>query len=400
MKKMLFARKSIYVLIALLIIGTLALSACQPAPVVEEPAAEEPMAEEPAAEEPVAEEPVAEEPAAEEPVAEEPAAEEPMEEEMVCDEPDKVTFQQSWIPDGAQFTAFSAEASGAWEKECLDVELIPGGPQVGALAISLADTGEVDIASMGSTANFVVAINEGANVVAFAQTYQNAPSGIITVIENPEGETFESWESMADVRGKKVGLPAGALVAWTIMMEYHGVEPDEYEVIQTGFDFTPLLDGSVDAIWAYETNFPVSMDLNGYKVEMLRVADNGYQVPGDFIFTNKDYLEENLDILCRFIKGNDAGVRWGLENVEAVADHAVAKHGEEFEMDRDFQVGKAAKAAQLIADWEHPNGLMYIDPENWQRTLDILFEYELIDVKPDVMDVISTAVNECVYGVE
>ena len=58
-------KKFLFVLMAILLVGSLALTACQPeAPAAEEPAAEEPAAEEPAAEEEMAEE----EPMAPEPV--------------------------------------------------------------------------------------------------------------------------------------------------------------------------------------------------------------------------------------------------------------------------------------------------------------------------------------------
>lgn len=56
--------KKLYSLLALLMVMSLVLAACQPAAPAEEPAAEEPAAEEPAAEEPAAEEPAAEEPVA------------------------------------------------------------------------------------------------------------------------------------------------------------------------------------------------------------------------------------------------------------------------------------------------------------------------------------------------
>jgi ribose transport system substrate-binding protein len=87
------------ILFAGLLILALILAGCTaaPAPVEEEPAAEEP-AEEPAAEEPAAEEPT-EEPAAEEPAAEEPteepAAEEPAAEEEVID----IAFFVPWTED-------------------------------------------------------------------------------------------------------------------------------------------------------------------------------------------------------------------------------------------------------------------------------------------------------------
>ncbi len=84
-------KKSLFVLITLIMVLSLILGACGGA--AEEPAAEEPAAEEPAAEEPAAEEPAAEEPAAEEPVAEEPAAEEPVEEP----EMEVVTLDYYWV---------------------------------------------------------------------------------------------------------------------------------------------------------------------------------------------------------------------------------------------------------------------------------------------------------------
>jgi basic membrane protein A len=81
-------KTKLFPIIAILVVASLLLAACQSAtPVVEEPAVVEPAVEEPVVEEPVVEEPVAEEPAAEEPVVEEPVAEEPVAEEPVEEGP-------------------------------------------------------------------------------------------------------------------------------------------------------------------------------------------------------------------------------------------------------------------------------------------------------------------------
>ena len=69
-----------------------------------------------------------------------------------------VKFQMSWVPDTGQFVPFVAVAQGFFKEQGLEVELVPGGPEVGKLAISLADTGKVDLASMGSAQNFIKAI--------------------------------------------------------------------------------------------------------------------------------------------------------------------------------------------------------------------------------------------------
>ena len=86
MKKIIALLLALMMVLSLAACGQQAAPAATEAPAAEEPAAEEPAAEEPAAEEPAAEEPAAEEPAAEEPAAEEPAAEEPAAEEPAAEE--------------------------------------------------------------------------------------------------------------------------------------------------------------------------------------------------------------------------------------------------------------------------------------------------------------------------
>ncbi len=78
-------KKSLTLIVSLLLVVAMVLAACQPKPEV--PATEEPVVEEPVVEEPAEEEPVVEEPADEEP-AEEPAEEEPA--GLVCEEPIKI----------------------------------------------------------------------------------------------------------------------------------------------------------------------------------------------------------------------------------------------------------------------------------------------------------------------
>ena len=141
-------RKSIFVLLAILLAASMVLVACGGAAPAEEPAVEESAQEEAVVEEPAAEEPVAEEPVAEEPV-EEAAAEEPAAEEAMGDKVQIRWFVGLGTGTNAEQIATQEEVvadfNASQDEIELLLEIVPNESAVDTLATQIASGNGPDV---------------------------------------------------------------------------------------------------------------------------------------------------------------------------------------------------------------------------------------------------------------
>jgi simple sugar transport system substrate-binding protein len=188
--------------LAVLMIFTFALAACQPAATpapTDVPAAEEPAAEEPAAEEPAAEEPAAEEPAAEEPAAEEPAAEEPAEEDTLIFGLVLVGPYNDHGWSEAHFHAGEYVVANVPNTEMIYIDKVNTADRPGTTPAQLAE----ELLAQGAEVIFFTSDDMKDGAVEFAQNHPEVPTIFSTgdtVWE--EGMDYMDLPNMSNVMGE------------------------------------------------------------------------------------------------------------------------------------------------------------------------------------------------------
>src|SRR5437762_1055306 len=179
--------------------------------------------------------------------------------------PDKVRLQIKWVPQ-AQFAGyFVALDKGFYSDENLDVQIIPGGPDIVTeqqVANDQADFGVDWVAS------FLAFRDKGLPLIDVAQVYQS--SGLMLV-----SRKAMNIASPTDLKGKNVGVwYGGNEFEFLALMDKLGYDPDkDMNVIKQGFTMDPFLAGQMDAASAMTYNeYQVVLE-SGVKPEDLNVIN-------------------------------------------------------------------------------------------------------------------------------
>lgn len=284
---------------------------------------------------------------------------------------DPVTLQLKWV-EQAQFAGFLvADANGYFEEEGLDVEVKPGGVGINPVDVLIADEADIAVAWTG---NVLPAISNGEDLVNIGQGMQR--SGMRMMAFNDAGIT-----EPADIEGKRIGTwPGGNELEPYAFIEQQGLDKDrDVTLVSQGFDMNQLLNGEIDLASAMIYNeYWLPMN-EGYEEEDFTVFDleeEGAGMLQDGLFVKREFLEDNEDILVRFMRASMKGWDYAITNQEEAVDLMGIDFTENDVTARDHQILSMSEVAKLYAgDDAAVQGLFYINRDKLDQTVSIAQTY-------------------------
>jgi NitT/TauT family transport system substrate-binding protein len=300
-----------------------------------------------------------------------------------------VKVQLLWIEDVEFAGNLAVEKQGFGKEEGVIQTLIPGGPQTNA--IQAVAGGSAPIGLIGGSDNVTQARASGIPVKAFATTYQTSPSGLMSLASKP-------IKTMEDAIGKRIGLQAGARPIWNEMLAVNGISADKMTIVPVGLDPSVLVDGQVDGYWAYAFNQPLTLELQGIKTHMMLASDVGVPAYGDVIFTLDHVLEQQEDLLVKWLRATIRGWEYFLGHLEEMVSYTV-RRSPSLKLDMTQQMAQArAEVPYLTSSLTRQKGLLWIDRSVFQKGAEILQRTNQISTIPNIDDVMTTSVLEKAYG--
>jgi NitT/TauT family transport system substrate-binding protein len=300
-------------------------------------------------------------------------------------EMDTLTLQLKWI-EQAQFMGFLvADELGYYEEEGIDIEILPGG--VGINPVDVLVAGDADVA-VAWTGNVLPAISQGEDLVNIGQGMQRSAMRLMALKES-------GIETPEDITGKKIGTwPGGNELEPYAFIEMQGLDKDrDVTLVSQNFDMNQLLNGEIDLASAMIYNeywLPIEA---GYSEDDFTVFDMEQEGAGmlqDAVFVQREYLENNEDLLVRFLRASIKGWEYAIDNPEESVDLMGLDYTQNDVTAKDHQIRQAQETAKLYdADDAQTYGLFYINTDKLEQTVDIATEY-IDEVEGIVMDEIYT----------
>ncbi len=182
--------------------------------------------------------------------------------------------------------------------------------------VALVGAGQIPFAIV-SGEQVPLARTQGLPVV-YAMAWWNAYPVAVASLEGSGIRTVQ------DLKGKKVGIPllAGAsYVGFRALLDNAGVAEDEVslEVIGFGAQVDALIAGKDNAAVVYANNEPVQLEARGYKVNVIRVADN-VDLSSNGLLTNEQTLKNDPEL----VRGMIRAILHGIQDTIADPDEAYA----------------------------------------------------------------------------
>ncbi|MCQ3929916.1 MAG: ABC transporter substrate-binding protein [Chloroflexi bacterium] len=301
-----------------------------------------------------------------------------------------VRLQLKWVTQ-AQFAGYYAALNqGYYEEAGLDVEIIPGGPDISPQQVLAAGGAEfaIDWAGSALASREAIVNGGGSGPVNVAQIFQR--SGMREIAFKDSG-----IESIEDLEGKNVGVWFAGnelpLFAALVANDLDPEDPNDVNVVAQAFDMVAFINGELDAAAAMTYNelaqvlefvgednaFPV------YTLDDLNIIDLnevGTAMLEDGIYANEEWLadEANQATTVQFLVASFRGWIYCRDNPGDCVDYVLAEGSA---LGVGHQTWQMSEINKLI--WPSELGVGQLDAELWTRTADIALTYAVIEEAAD-----------------
>jgi ABC-type nitrate/sulfonate/bicarbonate transport system substrate-binding protein/signal transduction histidine kinase len=298
-------------------------------------------------------------------------------------EKDTLKLQLKWRHQFQFAGYYAALIKGYYKEEGLNVELIPGGPNISPVQEILmghADVGVFD-------PNVVLRNTKEKPLVVLSTIMQSSPYVIISLKR-------KNILKPSDLIGKTI--LADQDQGWNIfkaVLLKEGVKSDLIDVIPRNSDSEEIAEDKADAVVTYITTQPQRLEKLGLSVNMIRPVEYGVDFYGDVIFTTKSFAYENPERTDAFIRATLKGWEYAFEHEDELISYILTLPGvREHGNNRAFLKIEAQQVKKLVMPDLVQIGHMNIG--RWQYMLQIYQQLGIADKKVSLKDFIYSSEDE------
>jgi NitT/TauT family transport system substrate-binding protein len=265
-----------------------------------------------------------------------------------------MSLQLSWLKDVEFGPLFAADDAGYFTAEDIDLDLVAGGPDIGAIEGIVAG-GSTQFGIATDITSVIAAAADGNPLVCVGTLYQEN----LNVLMSPPDAPITS---VADMVGKRLGGVQGVQTKYDAMFTLAGLEPD-YTFVPVGYGPDALINGDCDVQGAFITDEVLAYEAaTGKKPTILTYTDAGLPAYTLVLFTTRDYLADNRDA----VKGLLRAIRKGYDDFaadpDAVAELTATTYGADAGLTAEDEKRKAGAYLPLATGpTTEADGYLYMD---------------------------------------
>jgi len=223
---------------------------------------------------------------------------------------DQVTLGTGWLPQAEFGGYYQALADGTYEKYGIELTIIPGGPQVNTSQLLAA--GEFTFARIANSTEVFNLLTQDLPYVAVASIYQKDPQVLIA----HSSQAITGLDAIGD---RPVMMTNGSAITWwPYIRNKFGYSDEQIRPYQYGN--AAFLAEETALTQGYATNDLHRMRREGYEVDDFPLSDYGYAPYSQLIVTSTALVEENPDLVQRFVNATIEGWKTYLHGDRSAAD--------------------------------------------------------------------------------
>ena len=276
--------------------------------------------------------------------------------------------------------AYVAQEKGYFAEEGLAVTIehsAGGGEHLQLLA-----AGKVQVTTQDAAVLLQRRADPGLPLVSLALIGQRGQQAFVALADS-------DIDSPADWVGHTVGYKGTPPPDLFAIIEAAGVNQEDIELVNVGFDPRVLTEGQVDVYPVFKSNEPNLIRRWGYDLSMWDAADFGVPTLGLTYVTTDAMLVDDPELLQGFVNATMKGIAFAQENRDEAVGIVMKYAGEDadaahmgFMLDAEFADYESATTAEFGAGWQ--------TAEQWQALHDMLLSYEAIAAPIDVEAAFTT----------
>ena len=277
-----------------------------------------------------------------------------------------------WSKPITEITPLLVDADkGFFSARGLDLNYVPGAGGGDAIRNILSGQADVAFTDPGS---FFMALSKGEKLVAIYDIY---PQNVFNVVSLKNQNIIKP----ADLKGKKIGvysLSSGTLQNLQVLLHQAGLKESDVSIVVTGLlNFSPLMQGQVDATAATDTGLLVGKAKGLGEVNVMEIKDH-INISSDIFVVTQETFNLKKDLLKRFLLAYKDSVQWMISRPEEAAQLAakVALDGQN--PATNLEIIKLRNLSS-VSSLTQAQGLGHFDVLQFQKAADIYRSMGIID---------------------
>lgn len=280
---------------------------------------------------------------------------------------DDVSLLLNWYLGGLHAPFYLGLERGYYAEEGIDLTINEGRGSGRAVQVIAA---EGDTFGMSDAGSLMLGAAQGAPIKAVMSLLNTSGFGVISLAET-------GIETPKDLEGKILAVsPGDALTQlFPAVMAANGLDADSIELVFMDPPAKPVavMEGTAHALLGGIDDQYFLLQQQGFEPAALRFADIGVNTVGITVHTHEDLLEENPDLVRRFVRASVRSWEAAMEDPGAAVDAALAVKPD---LDRQSMLNQLGVDLDLLLS---PNtegrGIGYGALEDWQYTQELLTQY-------------------------
>ncbi len=294
-----------------------------------------------------------------------------------------VTVQLLWTHN-AEFAGFYvADQKGYYAAEGLAVTFREGGPNVDYLT-PVAD-GTAQFGDAGAD-ELILARADGKPVRALATVYRRSPLVFVALADS--GITRPQ-----DFVGKVIRVGTMTIAPLHAMTARVGVRPDQYAEVVLPSEIAAFASGQAPVWSMYLTNFAITVQQAGHKLNIIYPDDYGVHFYADTLFTTDDLIAQNPDLVRRFLRAALKGWTFAIENPTTIGPMVL-----EYAPKADATLENVKMTASLPLVNTGEDYIGWMKPEIWSGMEKTLREQGVLTQTVDVTQAYTLQFLREIYG--
>lgn len=275
-------------------------------------------------------------------------------------------MQLSWKHQFQFAGYYAAIEKGFYKDEGLNVELVEGGPGV----ICNEDILLNEVQYCNGLGSVVKRRIDGEAIIALASFLQYSPVVLITLKDS-------GFFTPRDLIGKRVetllgGTPIAEIKA---MFQSQGIALNQLENQENSASIDALINGQVDAKYAFSTNEPYQLESLGVDYHVIYPRDYGINFYGDGLFTSESELLNHSKRVDKFLQASIKGWKYAMDNRPEIIRLILEKyptHKTYGELIAEANAIEKIMMRDLIK-------VGHINEDRWQATAETLMKQGLVE---------------------
>jgi NitT/TauT family transport system substrate-binding protein len=299
--------------------------------------------------------------------------------------PDVIRVQLKWVHQ-AQFAGiYVAQNQGYYTDENVEISLVEGGPGINVMGNLLS--GEVDVA-VDSPINIILARAAGESVIGVSTIYRINPSVFVSM---PGSQIASPY----DFIGKSVAAQNSSDYEIQIqaLAEKLNLELAEIDLVPHVYDLSPLYTGELDVVGVYAIGGLIRAKMDGHELDVIWPGDYGIHTYADTLVTTEAFVQQNSDLLVRFLRATLRGWRKAVEDPELATGEVM-----KFAFDADLETQRQMMLASVPLVHTGKDQIGWMEPDIWNGTVKMLIEQGILIEPLAASEVYSMDFLYQIYG--